>query len=117
MAKITLGELPARPGGTEAPGLTAKLWKTLTRCWHTNPEERIAISEILKGIRSTWVLSFLYIRDPSVLHLLILYSKTPGGERRRFRVGINKHQNNGGWSGWDEEVHVYLVHTFQHPRL
>ena len=57
------------------------------------------------------------LRDPSVLHLLILYSKTPGGERRCFRVGINKHQNNGGWSGWDEEVHVYLVHTFQHPRL
>jgi len=52
MTKITLGELPPRPKGTRAPGLT-KLWNNLAMCWHANPEKRITISEILKLLRLT----------------------------------------------------------------
>ena len=58
MAKIALGELPARPEGTKALGLTTKLWNGLTGCWHTNPEDRITISDILELLHSAWVHSF-----------------------------------------------------------
>ena len=98
MTKITLGELPARPEGTKAPGLTTELWNGLMRCWDRNPKGRITISEILQLMRSTWVFSFL--RDRSVLCLLTVRSKISNRERRRLQVGIVDRRNDG----WNEEI-------------
>jgi len=48
MTKITLGELPVHPEGSEARGLTTELWNGLAKCWHTKPEDRITVPEVLE---------------------------------------------------------------------
>ena len=59
MTKITLGDLPIRPERDKASGLTTKLWNGLTECWHTKPEDRITIPEVLELIYSLWVLPLI----------------------------------------------------------
>lgn len=59
MTKITLGERPRRPEGTEALGLTTGLWDCLTNCWHTKPEDRITISQVLTFLTSMCVHSHI----------------------------------------------------------
>lgn len=59
MTKITLGELPVRPERDKASGLTTNLWNGLTKCWHTKPEDRITIPEVLELIYSLWVLPLI----------------------------------------------------------
>jgi len=38
---------PGKPEGQEKLGLTPGLWWTLTKCWETDPEDRITVSEML----------------------------------------------------------------------
>ena len=55
MAKITFGERPGRPEGTEALGLTTELWNCLKNCWHEKPDDRMTISQVLTFLTSMCV--------------------------------------------------------------
>ena len=45
----------SKPKDQEQLGLTAELWWMLTRCWQTDPEDRIAVSDILNFLLYMWV--------------------------------------------------------------
>ena len=38
---------PSKPKDQEKLGLTAELWWMFTKCWQTDPEDRITVSDIL----------------------------------------------------------------------
>lgn len=52
---IISGKRPSKPEGQEELGLTAELWWTLTKCWETDPEDRIVVSDMLNFLLYMWV--------------------------------------------------------------
>jgi len=52
------GERPPRPTD---PSCTDGLWVLMGRCWHQDPRLRPRVSEVFKGLRGSWILSFLAI--------------------------------------------------------
>ena len=52
---IVSGKRPSKPEGQEKLGLTAELWWTLTKCWETDPKDRVTVSDMLKFLLYMWV--------------------------------------------------------------
>ena len=53
MLKVVNGERPQRPGGAEGARFTNDVWRMLSRCWATRPENRpssLAILECLERV-------------------------------------------------------------------
>jgi len=47
MRKVIEGERPGRPEGAEGTWFTDDLWRTLNRCWETQPGSRPSIEAVL----------------------------------------------------------------------
>lgn len=46
--KVIDGERPARPNGQEGERFTDDLWRTLDRCWATEPQQRPSVGVVLE---------------------------------------------------------------------
>ena len=57
ISKIMDGERPARPQEGQELGLTDSMWDMTVRCWHKDPAQRPAMTEVIELLRELLVSS------------------------------------------------------------
>ena len=50
ISRIVDGERPVRPQGAQELGLTDPMWDIAVRCWHKNPAQRLAMTEVIERL-------------------------------------------------------------------
>ena len=61
VAKVSRGERPGRPQGTEGKWFTDDIWRMLERCWTSKPDDRPRIRDVFRCLEEV---SRLWMANP-----------------------------------------------------